>query len=437
MIDDPTIQPRTADHRTADSIDSIEDVLADFRQGKMVILVDDEDRENEGDLLVAAECVTAEHINFMASHGRGLICLTLTEARCNQLDLPLMVSRNSARFATNFTVSIEAAHGVTTGISAHDRAITVRAAVQPGAAPEHLVTPGHIFPIKAQPGGVLTRAGHTEAGIDLARICGFEPASVICEILNPDGSMARLPDLVAFGRAHRIRIGSIAELIGYRMQNDPTVERVSESYLQLRQGRFKSFIYRDRVEGGVHLALVHGEIDARQPTAVRVHVHRGLLDEVLGPSAPWSWSLDKVLTTIAARKSGVVVLLSYHQSAEELASRIELNAASWRGGRVDDALDGEVDGVTAEVNTATEPPKSDSLDSAADDPADGADDSPANLRMLGAGGQILADLKVGKVLALGRRKRAHGLSGFGLEIVAYIADPRQLEEWQRQHESTK
>ena len=389
-------------------IDSIEDVLADFRRGEMVILVDDEDRENEGDLLVAAECVTAEHINFMASHGRGLICLTLTEERCNQLDLPLMVSRNSARFSTNFTVSIEAAEGVTTGISAQDRAITVRAAVNKNAAPEHLVTPGHIFPIKAQPGGVLTRAGHTEAGIDLARLCGFEPASVICEILNPDGSMARLPDLVEFGRARGIRIGAIAELIRYRMKNDPTVERVSAGHLQLRQGRFKSFIYHDRVEGGVHIALVHGDINPRQPTPVRVHIHRGLLDVVLDPASPWSWSLENVLETIASRKSGVVVLLSYNESAEELAGRIELQQNPAPGDR-------QQPGGMDKSGGRSQP---------------GGPDSPANLRMLGAGGQILADLKVGKVLALGREKRAHGLSGFGLEVVAYIADPQQLEQWQ-------
>ena len=402
------------------AVDSIADVLADFRRGKMVILVDDEDRENEGDLLVAAECVTAEHINFMASHGRGLICLTLTEARCNRLDLPLMVSRNSARFSTNFTVSIEAAQGVTTGISAHDRAITVRAAVQKNARPDDLVTPGHIFPIKAQPGGVLTRAGHTEAGIDLARMCGFEPASVICEILNPDGSMARLPDLIEFGRAHGIRIGTIAELIGYRMKNDPTVERVSEARLQLRQGRFKSYIYRDMVEGGVHMALVHGEIDAARPTPVRVHVHRGLLDVVLDPTSPWSWSLENVLETIASGKSGVVVLLSYNEPAEELAGRIELKRTS------------------AKTKAKTKPKtKANSVTAGGTDksavPAN-APHSPTNLRMLGAGGQILADLKVGKVLALGREKRAHGLSGFGLEIVAYIADPQQLEQWRRHHE---
>ncbi len=405
------------------TLDSIDLLMADFRQGKMVILVDDEDRENEGDLLVAAECVTAEHINFMASHGRGLICLALTEERCNQLQLPLMVSRNQARFATNFTVSIEAAHGVTTGISAPDRAHTVRTAVQPNAAPQHLVTPGHIFPIKAQPGGVLTRAGHTEAGMDLARLCGFEPASVICEILGADGSMARLPDLVKFGRAEGIRIGSIAELIKYRLQNDPTVQRVAEGHLQLRQGRFKSFIYQDRVEGGVHLALVYGDPQPAQPTAVRVHVHRGLLDMVLAPVATWSWSLENALETIVARKSGVVVLLSYNESAEELAARIELKHTS-------QPIPNTHADRCAKPSASAEPTAKRSAECA----PSASLDSPANLRMLGAGGQILADLGVLKVLALGREKRAYGLSGFGLEIVAYIADPQHLAQWQRQHE---
>ncbi len=379
-------------------IDSIEDLLADFRAGKMVILVDDEERENEGDLLVAAECVTSEHINFMASHGRGLICLALTEERCNQLELPLMVSRNNTRFATNFTVSIESAEGVTTGISAHDRAHTVRTAVRADATPKHLVTPGHIFPIKAQPGGVLTRAGHTEAAIDLARLAGFESAGVICEILKPDGSMARLPDLIKFGKTHGIRIGTIADLINYRMQNDPTVERVFESHLQLEQGNFRSFIYRDMFEGGVHMALVHGEIDPRQPIPVRVHVQQSLFDMVVTPTLPSSWSLKNVLENIVLGKSGVLVLLSYDESSNELAGRIK-----------------------SQHNTApTERTKH--------------SDNPVNLRMLGAGGQILADLNVRKVLALGRKKRPHGLSGFGLEIIDYITDPQQLSKWRQKHE---
>ena len=381
----------------------IEEVLADYRQGKMVILVDDEGRENEGDLLVAAECVTDDHINFMASHGRGLICLTLTEERCQQLDLPLMVSRNSARFSTNFTVSIEAAQGVTTGISAQDRAITVRTAVKRNATPEDVVTPGHIFPIKSQPGGVLTRAGHTEAGVDLARLCGFEPASVICEILKEDGTMARLPDLLEFGAIHGIKIGTIAELISFRLRNDPTVKRIAEHQLDLDHGSFRANVYLDEVEGGVHMALVYGSIDTSSPVAVRVHVHRGLLDMVLQSNVPESWNIDTALKSIVEHGSGVVVLLAYHESADELASRIDLRNNP--RGHVDH-----------------EPGQSAKLQ------------SPASLRMLGAGGQILADLGVQQILALGREKRTFGLSGFGLEIVEYIADQQSLKNWEKEHE---
>ena len=383
-------------------IHSVEDLLADYRRGKMVILVDDEDRENEGDLVVAAECVTPDQINFMATEGRGLICLTLTEQRCQQLDLPLMVSRNSTRFATSFTVSIEAAEGVTTGISAQDRAMTVRAAVKRNARPQEVVSPGHIFPIKAQPGGVLTRAGHTEAGVDLARISGFEPASVICEILKADGTMARLHDLIAYAHKHDLKIGTIADLIRYRMANDPTVELLSSGGLPLEQGRFHSHIYKDRVEGGVHLALVHGELRLGDVIPVRVHVHRGLLDEVLQPESAWSWPLETALQAIAAMPCGVVVILAYNETPDELAARIEQLGLPERRRH------------------------------AGNQPATGQDSS-ANLRMLGAGGQILSQLGVVSVLALGREKRTYGLSGFGIEIVDYVADPAELRQWWEGH----
>jgi len=384
-------------------VSSIEDLLADYRQGKMVILVDDEDRENEGDLLVAAECVTDEHINFMASHGRGLICLTLTEERCQQLDLPLMVSRNSARFSTNFTVSIEAAEGVTTGISAQDRAITIRAAVKRNAQPDDIVTPGHIFPIKAQPGGVLTRAGHTEAGVDMARLCGFESASVICEILKEDGTMARLPDLLAYGRQHGIKIGTIADLIGYRLSNDPTVQRVAEQKLTLPQGEFDSIVYKDEMEGGVHIALRYGEIDSSQPVAVRVHVHPGLLDSLFDAGREQSWEIASALDSIVTHGSGLIVMLAYQESAEELASRVDSKASLRRR---------KSDPKTNQVKPQ----------------------NPSNLRMLGAGGQILRDLGVRKLLALGSEKRTYGLSGFGLEVVEYIKDQQALEKWENANE---
>ncbi len=385
------------------AIDAIEDILENYRQGKMVIMVDDEDRENEGDLLVAAGCISDDHINFMASNGRGLICLALTEERCNQLELPLMVSRNSARFSTNFTVSIEAAEGVTTGISAQDRAITIQAAVNPHARPEDLVTPGHIFPIKAQTGGVLTRAGHTEAGVDMARLSGFEPASVICEILKDDGGMARLPDLMEYGKIHGLKIGTIADLIRYRLKNDPTLKRVSMEKLALKQGLFRSYVYQDVVEGGTHLAMVKGEINPGHVIPVRVHVHRGLLDAVLDPT-PWSWTLENALEAISTQPSGVVVILSYNESVDELVSRIKLNS-----------------------DTKTRRPGKKMT----------GHDDPGNLRMLGAGGQILADLGVTRVLALGRLKKAHGLSGFGLEIVDYVESPQQLQQWSRINQSHK
>lgn len=386
------------------AVNAIEEVLSDFRQGKMVILVDDEDRENEGDLLVAAECVTDDHINFMAAQGRGLICLTLTEERCQQLDLPLMVSRNSARFSTNFTVSIEAAEGVTTGISAQDRAITIRAAVKRNAIPEDIVTPGHIFPIKAQPGGVLTRAGHTEAGVDLARLSGYEPASVICEILKQDGTMARLPDLLQFAAQHDIKIGTIADLISYRLQNDPTVKRVAEDQIVLEKHSFRSIIYHDEMEGGVHMALVYGKIDSTRPVPVRVHVHRGLLDIVMHANEAESWDINTALSSIVELNAGVLVLLAYHESAEELASRIDLRNNPRR----------HASGIDSDSSKRQQ--------------------NPGNLRMLGAGGQILADLGVQQLLVLGREKRTFGLSGFGLEVVEYIEDQQSLKIWEKNHD---
>ena len=389
------------------AINQIEDVLEDYRQGRMVIMVDDQDRENEGDLLVASQCVTPEHINFMASKGRGLICLTLTEERCNQLELPLMVSRNNARFATNFTVSIEAAKGVTTGISAQDRAMTVQAAVNADAKPDDLVTPGHIFPIKAQAGGVLTRAGHTEASVDMARLCGYEPSSVICEILKDDGDMARLPDLIEYSRKHGLKIGTIADLISYRLKNNPTVRRVSENYLDLKPGKFRSFVYHDVEKGETHLALVKGEIAPGRIMPVRVHIHRGLLDVVLSPSSPWSWTLENAIQAISGQDTGVIIILAYNENVEELVSRISLH--------------GDMMAVKSREVESTEITPD-------------HEKHPENLRMLGAGGQILADLHVNRILALGRKKKAHGLSGFGLEVLDYVETPQQLMDWNERHE---
>jgi 3,4-dihydroxy 2-butanone 4-phosphate synthase/GTP cyclohydrolase II len=328
---------------------------------------------------MAASSVTAEDINFMASYGRGLICLTLTEERCRTLNLPLMVSHNNSRYSTNFTVSIDAAEGVTTGISATDRATTIRVAVSDNGSVEDIATPGHVFPVMAQPGGVLTRAGHTEAGVDLARLCGLAPASVICEILNPDGSMARLHDLIRFGKQHGIGIGTIADLIRYRLQVEPTVWRVSEGRIETKHGEFRAVIYEDAELQQVHLALVVGTILPHETTMVRVHSHRGVYDTLAEARGSQRWSVDSALARIAGEGSGVVVILEYSENAASLDRRLRGHIAS--------------NGESGE------------------------------LRMIGAGSQILADLNVGKVLVLGTPKRTHALSGFGLEVMDYIEMP--------------
>src|SRR5512145_1764600 len=243
------------------SLNSTDEILEDIRQGRMVVIMDDEDRENEGDLVIAAELVRPEDVNFMARYGRGLICLTLTRDRCRQLRLPLMVTETDRDQRTNFTVSIEAAEGVTTGISAYDRAHTIRTAVQPHARPEDLRQPGHVFPLMAQPGGVLTRAGHTEAGCDLARLAGLPPAAVIVEVLNDDGTMARRPDLEAFAERHGLKIGTIADLIRYRLEKERSVERIAERDIETDFGPFRLCCYEDHVNSTVHLAFVRGPVE--------------------------------------------------------------------------------------------------------------------------------------------------------------------------------
>ena len=276
MSDNTTIHPSAVEH----AFSNIEDIIADIRAGKMVIMVDDENRENEGDLLMAAEKIRPEDINYMATHGRGLICLTLSRERCAQLRLPLMVTETDQRHATNFTISIEAAEGITTGISAHDRATTVLAAVAPPAKPEDLSQPGHVFPVVAQPGGVLTRAGHTEAGCDLARLAGLESAAVIVEILNEDGSMARRPDLEKFARMHEIRIGTIADLIRYRLEKERNVERIGEQVVKTEHGEFTMICYDDLVNRAVHVALLKGDVQNADNPLVRVHMQDTLGDVV-------------------------------------------------------------------------------------------------------------------------------------------------------------
>ncbi|MCC5795426.1 MAG: 3,4-dihydroxy-2-butanone-4-phosphate synthase [Chromatiales bacterium] len=379
---------QTGPHGPPDSAGSpafsdIEEIIADIREGRMVIVVDDEDRENEGDLVMAAARVRPEDINFMARFGRGLICLTLTRQRCQQLRLPLMVNATDAEHSTNFTVSIEAAEGVTTGISAHDRARTVRVAVSPEARAEDLRQPGHIFPLMAQPGGVLTRAGHTEAGCDLARLAGLEPASVIVEILNEDGTMARRPQLEVFAREHGLKIGSIADLIRYRLQKEESVERISDQQVMTEFGPFRMLCYEDHVNRNVHIAMVRGELDAAQPPLVRVHV-QDTLGDVIGIQSPeLGWPLRSALEEIAASGNGVVVLLRYTENPRTLMRA---------------------------VRRLTPAPDLESV------PEQGS----ATLRTYGTGAQILRDLGIRRMRVLSAPKQMHGISGFGLEVVEYV-----------------
>ena len=359
------------------AISSVADIIADIKNGKMVILVDEEDRENEGDLVLAADFVSAEHINFMAHHGRGLICLTLTEARCRQLNLPLMVERNLSSHGTNFTISIEAAEGVTTGISAQDRARTVMAAVAVNARPADIVQPGHIFPLMAQNGGVLMRAGHTEAGCDLAAIAGLTPATVICEILKEDGTMARLPDLMGFARQHGLRIGTIADLIHYRSQHESLVTRAGTRNIATSHGAFRLSAYTDKATGGTHLALARGDIRPGSETLVRVHEPLSVMDLLdAGPSVH-SWGVDSSLRAIARAGRGVVVFLNCQDAGRELVERI-----------------GTADGAT--------PGK-----------------SRTDLRTYGIGAQILRDLGVGKMRLMAAPRKMPSMTGFDLEVCGY------------------
>ncbi len=353
-------------------------IIEDIRAGKMVVLVDEEDRENEGDLVLAAEHVTPEAINFMAKHGRGLICLTLTQQRCKQLGLGLMVKDNRSPFSTAFTTSIEAAEGVTTGISAQDRSVTVQAAVARNATPDSIVQPGHIFPLMAQPGGVLVRAGHTEAGCDLAQLAGCEPAAVICEILKDDGTMARLPDLLEFAKEHDLKIGAIRDLIEYRAQAEVLVERVTEKTIDTAHGPFQLCAFADRVSGEVHLALSRGEIRPETEALVRVHEPVSVLDFLDPAGSHHSFGVDDSLRRIAAHGNGVLILLRRPETGEELIAKLtpdgnRRSAVKW-------------------------------------DP-----------RIFGIGAQILRNLGVGKMRVLASPRKIPSMTGFGLEITGYDA----------------
>ena len=364
-------------------LDSSEDIVAAVRSGEMVVILDDEDRENEGDLIMAATKVRPEDVNFMARYGRGLICLTLTRQRCEQLRLPLMVSNTDLRKTTNFTISIEAAEGVTTGISAHDRARTILAAVAADARPDDLRQPGHIFPLMAQPGGVLTRAGHTEAGCDLARLAGLEPAAVIVEILNDDGAMARRDDLMRFARRHKLKIGTIADLIEYRLRTEESVEIIADQPITTEFGAFRMVCFEDHVNRAVHIALVRGTVDPKTPTLVRVHRQDTLGDVIGVQDSTLHRPLQDALKLIAEQDNGVVVLLRPEESARDLMKAV------------------------GALGLAKAPPA----------PRDRAMD----FRTFGIGAQILRALGVRSMRVLGAPRHMHALSGFGLEIVEYVS----------------
>ena len=359
------------------SISSITEIVADVRAGRMVILVDDENRENEGDIVFAAEFATPDKINFMARFGRGLICMPITEAHAKRLNLPPMVARNRSVHGTNFTVSIEAAKGITTGISASDRAHTIRVAATPQASTDDIVHPGHVFPLVALAGGVLVRAGHTEACCDLAGLAGLYPAAVLCEIMKDDGTMARLPDLIEFGREHGLKIGTIADLIHYRSQNESLIKRVAERTVATPYGPFRLIAYLEKISSGAHLALVLGKIEPGQETLVRVHEPLSLVDLLDTGASGHSWTVHEALAKIAAAGKGVMVLMNCSESTAQILDRVAIK------GR------------------ARQPAKSDLL-------------------TYGIGAQILRDLNVGRMRLLAKPRKMPSMTGFELEVLGYV-----------------
>jgi 3,4-dihydroxy 2-butanone 4-phosphate synthase/GTP cyclohydrolase II len=371
----------------ADAIASTLEIVAELKAGRMVILVDEEDRENEGDLVLAADFVTPEAINFMARYGRGLICLTLTEQRCRQLNLAPMVQVNGTAHGTNFTVSIEAAEGVTTGISAADRSHTVAVAVAAKAKADDLVQPGHIFPLTAQPGGVLMRAGHTEAGCDLAQLAGLTPASVICEILKDDGTMARLPDLIEFGREHGLKIGTIADLIHYRSANESLIERLGERTVRTTAGEFRMIMFRDKPSDSTHIAMVMGQFSAQDEIPVRVHEPLSVLDLLEVDRGRHAWSVPRALEAIAQHGAGVLVMLNCTQDAQALRRQFDVLAGTA-------PLESRMRGK-----------------------------GKMDLRSYGVGAQILRDLGVGRMRVLSQPRRIPSMAGYDLQVVGYESQP--------------
>ena len=366
--------------RESTAISPITDIIAAIRGGEIVVLVDDEDRENEGDLVFAADFVTPEKINFLARHGRGLICMPITEEHAQRLGLRPMVQHNRSRHGTNFTVSIEAAEGIATGISAHDRALTVKVAASQSAKAEDIVQPGHVFPLIAQPGGVLVRAGHTEACCDLARLAGLAPAAVLCEIMRDDGTMARLPDLMQFAAEHKLKIGTIADLIEYRSRNESLVQRAFERDIATPWGEFRLASYRDLALGSIHLALVLGKPDPEKELLVRVHEPLSIMDLLDAGRGTHSWGVGEALQAIRSAGMGVMVLLNCTQTTEALEARFGETRAPRR------AMD---------------------------------------LRLYGIGAQILRDLGVRRMRLMAAPRKMPSMAGFGLEVTGYAELPRR------------
>jgi 3,4-dihydroxy 2-butanone 4-phosphate synthase / GTP cyclohydrolase II len=379
--------PQTATDLNHSAISSTQEIIAEMKAGRMVVLVDEEDRENEGDLVLAADHVSPETINFMAKFGRGLICLTLTEEHCARLGLDLMVAKNGTKHSTAFTASIEAAEGVTTGISAADRARTVQVAVSVYAKPIDIVQPGHIFPLRAQPGGVLMRAGHTEAGCDLARLAGLTPASVICEIMKDDGEMARLPDLIEFAKLHQLKIGTIADLIQYRSANESLIARIGERTVQTPYGEMKLVAYRDTPSGAPHFALVHGTINPDAETLVRVHEPLSVLDLLDVQGSTHSWPVLKALELISQQSAGVLVLLNCNQSSDDVFAQFDALASMDQNKQ----LKGTIAKKQAKMD----------------------------LRTYGVGAQILKDLGVGSMRLLSQPRKMPSMAGFDLQVAGY------------------
>ncbi len=370
--------------------DSIESILEDIRAGKMVVMLDDEDRENEGDLIMAASLVKPEDINFMARYGRGLICLSLTKERCKQLGLALMVRDTDRQHQTNFTVSIEAKEGVTTGISAYDRAHTIRTAVAPNAGADDLNHPGHVFPLMAQPGGVLARAGHTEASMDLALLADLEPAGVLVEILNEDGTMARRPELEQFAKDHGLKMGSVADLIRYRLAHEANVVCIHEQQLETAHGVFELRVFKDRIHHKLHWALLRGDIEADQPFPVRVHVPELLGDVMRAQDPAFGMPLDPVLADINRQGRGLALILGYDEDDDTRMSTL------------------------MQTRSDDQPPKH-------------VDDPSHELRSYGIAAQIIASLGIRRMAVYGAPKRFTALDGFGLEITDYIVPQGPVE----------